>query len=113
MMRHVLRHLLGDDGELFGRRRLVDRGVGEEHRALPRHDDRVADRHLAGFDVDHALHVAVALGEAPRDAGHHAVGVARRHHAGAEDVAALVDHALHVAVQEAVALQAACRPSSV
>ena len=73
---------------------------------LARHDDRIADRHLVGLDVDHALDVAVALGEAARDAGHHAVGIAHRHHAGAEHVAALVDHALHVAVQVAVALQA-------
>jgi hypothetical protein len=32
-----------------------------------------------------------------------------RHHAGAEHVAALVDHALHVAAQVAVALQALVR----
>ena len=99
-------HLLGDSGKLLGRGRLVDRGVGQEHRAVARHHDRIAHRHLAGLLVDHALDVAVAFGEAARDAGHHAVGVAHRHHAGAEHVAALVDHALHVAAQVAVALQA-------
>ena len=41
-----------------------------------------------------------------RDAGHHGVGVAERHHAGGEDVAVLVDQALAVAEQEALALQA-------
>ena len=89
-----------------GDRRLVDRGVGQEHRAVAGHHDRVADRHLAGLLVDHVRDVAVAFGEAARDAGHHAGGVAHRHHAGAEHVAALVDHALHVAAQVAVALQA-------
>src|SRR5207248_5031178 len=69
-------------------------------------DDGITDRHLARTLVDHALDVAVAFGEAARDAGYHAGGVAHRHHAGAEHVAALVDHALHVAAQVAVALQA-------
>src|SRR5437660_3721869 len=72
---------------------------------MTRHDDRIAHRHLAGLLVDYALHIAVALGKAPRDAGHDAVGVAHGHHAGAEHVATLVDHALHVAAQVAVALQ--------
>ena len=40
------RHLLGDGGELLGRGRLVDRGVGQEHRAVARHDDGIAHRHL-------------------------------------------------------------------
>ena len=101
----VLHHLLGDGGELVGRRRLVDRGVGEEHRALARDDDGVAHRYLADFDVDHTLDVGKALGETARDASHHAGGIARRHHAGTEHVAALVDHALHVAMEITIALQ--------
>ena len=40
-------------------------------------------------------------------AGDHRIGIAHRHHAGGEDVAVLVDQALAVAEQEAVALQAA------
>ncbi len=54
MVRALPHHLLGNGGELLGARRLVDRGVGQEHRAVARHDDRVADRHLAGLHVDHA-----------------------------------------------------------
>jgi hypothetical protein len=41
------------------------------------------------------------------DAGHHAVGVTHGHHAGAVYVAVVVDEALAVAQQVALALQAA------
>src|ERR671925_217864 len=83
-----------------------DRNATRGSWAMARDDDRIADRHLAGLGIDGVLDVAVAFGETARDAGHHAGGVAHRHHAGAEHVAALVDHALHVAAQIAVALQA-------
>ena len=62
-----------------------------------------AGRRAGSIDPQHVLeHVAVVAGEA----GDHGVGVAARHHAGAEDVAVLVDQALAVAEQQAVALLA-------
>src|SRR5262249_46452522 len=45
-------------------------------------------------------------GKAARDAGYHAVGIALRDHAGGEDVAVLIGHALAVAMEGALALQA-------
>ena len=56
--------------------------------------------------VDRVADVVQADRGGAGEPGHHRVGVAGRDHAGGEDVAVLVDHALAVAVQEAAALQA-------
>ena len=94
-----------DLGEVLGVRHFGDGGVGDQHGAAARQHQRHAHHAMAGLGVDAAAHVLERDREVARDAGHHGVGVAERHHAGGEMVAVLVDQALAVALQEALALQ--------
>ena len=50
-----------------------------------------------GLGSMHVAHVLERDGEIARDAGHHGVGVAERHHAGGEMIAVGVDQPLAVA----------------
>ena len=90
----------------LGLRHFGDRGVGDQHGAPARQHQRQADHAMAGLGIDDAAHVLQRHGKVARDAGDHGVGVAERHHAGGEVVAVLVDQALAVAEQVALALQA-------
>jgi hypothetical protein len=60
---------------------------------------------MAGLLIDDAAHFLERIGEIAGDARHHGVGVAARHHGGGEMVAVLIDEALAVAEQKALALQ--------
>ena len=68
--------------------------------------DRHADDAVAGLGVDDAADVVERGRIVARHAGDHRVGIAQRHHAGGEMVAVVVDQALAVAEQVALALQA-------
>ena len=61
---------------------------------------------IAGPGIDDAQHVLEGAVVGAGQAGDHRVGVAVRHHAGGEHVAALVDQALAVAEQQPHALLA-------
>ena len=82
-----------------------DRGVGDQHGAAARQHQRDAHDAMAGLRIDAAPHVLERDREIAGDAGDHGVGVAERDHAGGEMIAVLVDQALAVALQVAVALQ--------
>ncbi len=86
-------------------RGLVDNGVGDQYGAAARQHQRDAHDPMPGLGIDAAPHVLERHGEIARDAGDHGIGVAERDHAGGEMIAVLVDQALTVALQEAVALQ--------
>ena len=104
-LRHA-RGLLGDVGELPGVRHVGDAHVRHQHRAPADQRDRHADHAAFGLGVEHQAHVVVGGVPVARDARHHAVGVAHGHHAGAVNIAVVVDQALAVAQQVALALQA-------
>ena len=94
-----------DVGENLGIGHLVDRGVGDQHGAAARQHERDPHDAVAGLGIDAAADVLERHREIAGDPGHHGVGVAERHHAGGEMIAVLVDQAMHVAQQEAFALQ--------
>ena len=96
---------LGDLGQLFGRRHVVNGGVGHEDSAATGKHDRYADHPMPRLGVDAAAHVAERGRVVAGHARHHAVGVSQCHHAGGKVVAVIVDQARHVAVQIALALQ--------
>ena len=102
-----MRGLDRDVGELAGLGQLVHRGIRDEDRAAAGDHEREAEQALAGLGVDHAADVAQHAHVVAREAGDHGIGVALGDHAGAEDVAVLVDQALAVAEQQALALAAA------
>ncbi len=96
-----------DVGQLLAVGQLVHLGIGDEQRAAARQHHGRTHQPLAALLVDHPADVVerghVVAGEA-RD---HGVGIAQRHHAGAEHVAVEIDQALAVAEQEAAPLVAA------
>ena len=98
---------LGDIGEFFRRRQFEHRGIGDEHGAAAHKRHRHADGAVAFAHVEHHAHVVEGLRIVAGEARHHGIGITHRHHAGAEDVAVLVRKALAVAIEQAVALQAA------
>ena len=95
----------GDLGDLVRLRHLGDRGVGYQHRTSTRHHNGHADHAMARLRIDHVPDIFECDREISRHAGHHGVGITKRDHAGREMVAVLIDHALAVAHQVAVALQ--------
>ncbi len=98
--------LFRDIGQFLRGRHVVHGGVGDEHGAPAAERERGADHPVAGLGVDAAAHVLQRGGVVAREARHHRVRIAERHHAGGEMVAVVVDQALGVAVEEALALQA-------
>ena len=66
--------------------------------------DRAGAGDAARRRVDDVADILEAHRRRPRQPGDHRLRVAHRHHAGGEDVAVLVHHALAVALQQATAL---------
>ena len=64
------------------------------------------DRPMSGAVVDGLAHIVERDGEVAGEACHHRIGIAHGDHAGCKDVAILIDHALTVTQQEAIALKA-------
>ena len=87
-------------------RHFGDRGIRDEDRATARQHQRNADQAVARLVVDHALDLFQRDRKIAGYSGHHGVGVARRDHGGGIMVAVVVDDALAIPHQEALALQA-------
>ena len=96
---------LGDVGDLLAVRALMHRDVADEDRPAARHDHRGGKEGLALAWRDDLRDMVEARLEGAGDAGDHGVGMALQHHAGTEDVAIEIDHALAVAAKRAAALQ--------
>ena len=96
---------LGDPGEVFGLRPLVDRGVGEEHGIILADHQVHAERQLARLRFQHLAHFAHGLGEGPGHPGDHGIANPQLEQQRGEHVAVLVDHAPHVALHEPAALE--------
>jgi hypothetical protein len=75
------------------------------HGAPAAERERHADHPVTGLDVDAAPDIFQCGRVVPGDPGHHGIGIAKRHHAGAEMVAVGVDQPLAIALQVAFALQ--------
>src|SRR6266481_990986 len=68
---------------------------------------------LTRLGVENAGDLIEARGKASREAGHHRVGIPFGHHAGGEDIAVLVDHALAIAIERTLALQSAIKKGGI
>jgi hypothetical protein len=84
--------------------KLRDRCIGDKKRAAFGEHDRHAHHALAAHRIDHAPYIFQHGRIIARHARHHAVGMAKRDHAGAEHIAVEVHKPLRVALQEAEAL---------
>ena len=97
--------LLGDIGELFGRRAFVDRGIGHKDGVM------LADEHMNAKGgapdrrIEHTTDFAHRLRKGPRRAGDHAIGLAEAEQQRAKNIAIIIDHPLAVAAQIAVPLE--------
>src|SRR3546814_3153691 len=74
-------------------------------RTTAHHHDGKPEHALLCPRVDGVADILVGDAEAAGEARHHGVGLAAGHHAGREDIAVLVHHALAVAFQKAAAAE--------
>ena len=112
-MAHCPRHCgcpLGNIGELFGGRALVDGRVGHEDRVRLADEDVDAEGYAPLGGVDNTAHFAHRLRIGPCRAGDHRVGLTHLEHQRSEDVAILIDHPLDFAAKITAPLQAFVQP---
>ena len=94
-----------DVGQNLGTGHLGHRGIGDQHGVPAGEHQRHAHHAMARLGIDAAADIVERHREIARDAGHHRIGIAERDHAGGEMIAVLVDQALDVALEKALALE--------
>ena len=99
------RRLDSDLRKIIGIRHFRYRGIGDEHGAPARQNERNAHDTVARHRIDAAPHVFERDGKIAGDSGDHGIGIAKRDHTGGEVIAVLVHQALAVTLQKAVTLQ--------
>ncbi len=99
------RCLARDIGQLLGIGPLVDRRVGEEHGVVLADHQVDTEGNVPRLRIEHHVHLARGLAEGARHAGDHRIALSDGQQRRGKGVALLIDHAAHVTLGEATALQ--------
>ena len=105
---HAARHARSFDcdiGKLGCGRHFMDGGIGDKHGAPTAERDGNTNHTMTRLGIDDAAHVVETCRIIAGHARHHAIGIAQRHHACRKMIAVIVDEAVAIARQVALALQ--------